>query len=134
MRALTVFQGLFLHSTDSWTVSVESILNIARGQLTGISDEDDSGFAFTYKDYLRLLLFVENQSDVDERMANIIEGNIKKDQENFDFEKLVYSFVVDNKFICKHFFTNFVFVTATSERLYEQYAIRTNAYRQYYEN
>ena len=124
----------FLHSTDSWTVSVESILNIARGQLIGISDEDDSGFVFTYKDYLRLLLFVENQSDVDERMANIIEGNIKKDQENFDFEKLVYSFAVDNKFICKHFFTNFVFVTATSERLYEQYAIRTNAYRQYYEN
>ena len=108
----------FLHSTDSWTVSVESILNIARGQLTGISDEDDSGFAFTYKDYLRLLLFVENQSDVDERMANIIESNIKKDQENFDFEKL----------------TNFTFVSASSERLYEQYAIRTNAYRQYYEN
>ena len=37
-----------------------------------------------------------DQSDVDERMANIIEGNIKKEQENFDFEKLVYSFAVDN--------------------------------------
>lgn len=124
----------FLHSTDSWTVSVESILNVARGQLDSVSDEDDSGFAFSYKDYLRLLLLIENQSDVDERMANIIECNIKKEQENFDFEKLVYSFAVDNKFICKHFFTNFTFVTANSERLYEQYAIRTNAYRQYYEN
>ena len=124
----------FLHSTDSWTVSVESILNVARGQLDSVSDEDDSGFAFSYKDYLRLWLLMENQSDVDERMANIIECNIKKEQENFDFEKLVYSFAVDNKFICKHFFTNFTFVTANSERLYEQYAIRTNAYRQYYEN
>ncbi len=67
-------------------------------------------------------------------MVNIIESNIKKEQGNFDFEKLVYSFAVDNKFICKHFFTNFTFVSASSERLYEQYAIRTNAYRQYYEN
>ncbi len=124
----------FLHSTDSWTLSVESILNVARGQLDSVSEEDDRGFAFSYKDYLRLLLFAEKQSDVDERMVNIIESNIKKEQGNFDFEKLVYSFAVDNKFICKHFFTNFTFVSASSERLYEQYAIRTNAYRQYYEN
>ena len=128
----------FYHTNDSWTLSVGSIIGIAENNALGIgdvdNDENDAGFAFSYKDYLRLLLLLEKQSDVDERMASIIERNIKKEQSSFDFEKLVYSFAVDNKFICRHYFTNFVFVNATSEHLYEQYAIKTNSYRCYYDN
>lgn len=126
----------FFHTNESWTLSVQSIIGIAENDVLGLnaSDDNDTGIAFSYKDYLRLLLLLENQSDVDERMAGIIEKNIKKDQGSFDFEKLVYSFAVDNKFICRHYFTNFVFVNATSEHLYEQYAIKANAYRCYYDN
>ena len=48
---------------------------------------------------------------------------------------IVYQVIaVDNKFICRHYFTNFVFVNATSEHLYEQYAIKTSAYRCYYDD
>lgn len=128
----------FFHTNESWTLSVQSIIGIAESNTLGLNDgnndDNDTGLAFSYKDYLRLLLFLENQSDVDERMAGIIEKNIKKEQSSFDFEKLVYSFAVDNKFICRHYFTNFVFVNATSEHLYEQYAIKTSAYRCYYDN
>ena len=117
---------------------VQSIIGIAENNSLGINDsgndDSDTGLTFSYKDYLRLLLLLENQSDVDERMAGIIEKNIKKEQSSFDFEKLVYSFAVDNKFICRHYFTNFVFVNATSEHLYEQYAIKTSAYRCYYDD
>ena len=55
-------------------------------------------------------------------------------QESFDFEKMVYSFDVENTFVCRHFFTNFVFVPAKDVRLYREYAIKTKGYRCYYDN
>lgn len=124
----------FMHTVDTWTLSVESVIGVIRDNIVGSVSEDDKGFSLSYKDYLRILLLLENQSKINERMASIIERNIKKEQDNFDFEKLVYSFLVDNKFICRHFFTNFVFVASSSEKLYDEYAIRTSAYWGYYEN
>ena len=125
-----------MHKRDTWTLSVESVIGIGSNNsvISGGDSEDDSGFALSYKDYLRLLLLLENQSDVDGRMASIIERNIKKEENNFNFEKLVYSFLVDNKFLCRHYFTNFVFVKASDEMLYEEYALKTNAYRCYYDH
>ena len=123
-----------MHDDESWTVSVESIIGIARNQLFSSGEsEDDKGLALNYKDYLRILLMLENQSNVNSRMAGIIEKNIKDEQESFDFEKLVYSFSTSNTFECKHFFTNFIFVNATSEKLYDEYAIKTDAYRCFYD-
>ena len=125
----------FMHTPETWTLAVESIINIGKNNtLVSGNDENDSGFALSYKDYLRLLLLLENQSEVDDRMASIIERNIKKEQDNFDFEKLVYSFLVDNKFLCRHYFTNFVYVAASDEKLYEEYILTTSAYRCYYDD
>ena len=123
-----------MHDDDSWTVSVDSILSVAAGNITGKNDEDDKGIALNYKDYLRILLFKTRQVDVNARMVSIIDRNIKDEQESFDFEKMVYSFYVENKFTCKHFFTNLVFVPAKSVELYDQYAIRTDGYRCFYDN
>lgn len=123
-----------MHDDDSWTVSVDSILSVAAGNITGINDEDDKGIALNYKDYLRILLFKTRQVDVNARMVSIIDRNIKDEQESFDFEKMVYSFYVENKFTCKHFFTNLVFVPAKSVELYDQYAVRTDGYRCFYDN
>ena len=124
----------FMHDNNSWTVSVDSILKIAGGQIVDNDSDDDSGIAFNYKDYLRILLFKTKQSDVNARMASIIERNIKDEQESFDFEKMVYSFYVENKFACSHKFTNFVFVPAKDVVLYDKYAIKTNGYRCFYDN
>ena len=123
-----------MHDDDSWTVSVNSILRIAGGQLMDVDDEDDTGFSLDYKDYLRILLLRTRQSDINARMASIIERNIKSEQESFDFEKMVYLFEVENSFSCKHFFTNFVFVAAKEVLLYSKYVIKTRAYRCYYDN
>ena len=123
----------FMHDNESWTVSVDSILDFARDRVVG-DERDDGGFALNYEDYLRILLATTRQSDINARMVSIIDRNIKDEQESFDFEKLVYSFYVENKFICKHFFTNFVFVPAKDISLYDQYAITTNAYRCFYDN
>lgn len=122
-----------MHDNDSWSVSVDSILSIAAGNIMGTNDDDDKGLALNYKDYLRILLFKTRQTDVNARMASIIDRNIKDEQQSFDFEKMVYSFYVENKFACKHFFTNLVFVLAKSVELYDKYAIRTDGYRCFYD-
>ena len=124
----------FMHDDNTWTVSVDSILRIAGGQIADIGDDDDHGIAFNYKDYLRILLFKTRQSDINARMASIIERNIKDEQESFDFNKMVYSFLVENRFFCRHKFTNFVFVPAKDMILYDRYAIKTSGYRCFYDN
>lgn len=122
-----------IHTDESWTVSIENILNIARDGVTGDDDSDDRGVALNYKDYLRLLLLTTNQSKINDCMVGVMENNIKNQQANFDFEKLIYSFDVNNAYTCKHFFTNFTFVDAKNVSLSNQYRIKTHAFRGFYE-
>ena len=124
----------FMHDDNSWTMSVESILQVVGGHIADVDENDDVGFSLNYKDYLRLLLLKTRQSDINARMASIIDRNIKDEQASFDFEKMVYSFYVENRFKCRHFFTNFVFVPAKDVTLYDEYAIKTNGYRCFYDN
>ena len=124
----------FMHDDNSWTMSVESILQVVGGHIADVDENDDVGFSLNYKDYLRLLLLKTRQSDINARMASIIDRNIKDEQASFDFEKMIYSFYVENRFKCKHFFTNFVFVPAKDVTLYDEYAIKTNGYRCFYDN
>ena len=123
----------FLHTDETWTVSLNNIIAVARENIEGVSSEDDNGFALNYKDYLRLLLMIERQEKINGRIAGIIENNIKNKQSNFDFEKLIYSFDVSNNFYCKYFFTRFVFVNPKSVELSNAYNIKTHAYRSFYE-
>ena len=122
-----------IHTDESWTVSIDNILDVARNGISESIDEDDRGISLNYKDYLRLLLLTTNQNEIDNRMIGIMENNIKVQQANFDFEKLIFSFETENSFICEHFFTNFVFVDAKDINLADKYKIKTKAYRGFYE-
>ena len=125
----------FMHTDDTWTMSIDNILNTARqNDFTREELRDNEGLALNYKDYLRLLLLFTDQVQINGRMASIVELNIKKEQENFDFNKLIYSFNVENNFTCRHFFTNFTFVDAKDVTLYNQYKISCSAYRCFYED
>lgn len=124
----------FMHTDSTWTVSLNGMLDVARGSVGSVEEEDDSGFAFNYKDYLRLLLMLEKQSKINGRMVGIIENNIKHTQSSFDFEKLIYSFDVSNTFVSSHMFTNFVFVEAKDTLLYEKYKTDVSAYRCFYDD
>ena len=121
------------HSDETWTISLEGVLDVARHGVINESGEDDNGIALNYKDYLRLILFKTKQDLINDRMAGIIENNVRKKQNNFDFEKMIYSFDVNNTFACKHFFTNFVFVQAKDIELFDRYKIKTSAYRSFYD-
>ena len=125
----------FMHNNESWTVSIENILSIAtNNSFTEEDGDNDRGLAMNYKDYLRLLLMLTDQSDIDARMVSIINKNLKDEQSSFDFEKLIFSFSVVNRFVCRHYFTNFVFVEANDTRLYNEYSITCDAYRCCYDN
>ena len=121
------------HSDETWSISIEGLLDVARLGITIEDEEDDKGLALNYKDYLRLILLCTKQDTINNRMAGIIENNVKKVQSSFDLEKLIYSFETNNTFSCKHFFTNFVFVPAKDIELFDRYKIETSAYRSYYD-
>lgn len=121
----------FMHDDSSWKVSVNKIIDIVGGMRIDIDETDDSGLAFSYKDYLRLLLLLSKQSDINSRMVAIIDRNIKKEQESFDISKMIYSFEVENKFSCKHFFTNLIFLGANDVKLYDEYFIKTCGYKSF---
>lgn len=122
-----------MHNESTWTVSLSNLLDIAKNGVTDNESSDDTGLALGYKDYLRILLVMTKQSDVNSRMAGIIESNLKKLQNNFDFNKLIYSFDTKNDYICKHFFTNFIFTYAKDVRLFDEYKIPISAYRSFYD-
>ena len=124
----------FFHDDSSWTVSVNSILSFAENKISMGETSNDDGFALNYEDYLRLLLIKTKQSDANERMVQIIDYNLKEVQESFDFEKLVYSFEVNNSFICKHFFTNFTFIQAENVNLSDKYRLTINGFRSFYDH
>ena len=67
------------HTEETWSVSISSILDIAKNGAGDVGD-DDKGVALSYKDYLRILLISTKQADIDNRMAGIIENNIKNEQ------------------------------------------------------
>lgn len=118
----------FMHDSSSWSVSINSILDIARGNIGNVSERDDDGVALSYKDYLRLILLNTNQSLVNSRMAEIMEYNVKNEEETFDFEKLVAAFDVKNEFLATHYFTNFLFIKAKNVILKNEYKVETSGY------
>lgn len=121
----------FMHNTSSWSVDIQDILSIAKGNMINVDVGDDDAIAITYKDYLRLLLLNINQSMVNSRMAEIMEKNICDEEENFDFEKLIAAIDVDNEFVSTHYFTNFIFVKAKDVILKDEYTIKTNGYKSF---
>ena len=122
----------FMHTDNTWTVSIDNLLEFASGTV-GIDDEtDDTGISLNYKDYLRILLLITRQTDINSRMAGMIEKNLKVRQSEFDFTKLIYAFDVNNTFFGKHFFTNFIFVEAKDVTLFDEYKVNINSYRSFY--
>ena len=123
----------FFHDDESWTIDVRSIFSYSNNSVTDRAETDDV-LALSYKDYLRILLMTERQETVNGRLAGVMELNVKREQENFDFNKLICSFEANNTFTCRHFFTNLVYVKAKDIMLYNEYKIKTNAYKRYFKN
>ena len=83
-----------------------------------------------YKDYLRLLLIIENDNALNSRAVSIIQHNMSKEQNYFDISKTIFSFNVENEFESSNIFTQMTFINS-NEILKDNYRIKVNAYASY---
>ncbi|MEF9839613.1 MAG: DUF5702 domain-containing protein [Lachnospiraceae bacterium] len=77
MRSLLTNRRVPLIKTrESWQLQLENLLTI--GTETDVQEGQDFENGQTYRDYLRMLLFLENQETSITRSMDLIEGNLKK--------------------------------------------------------
>lgn len=125
---------MFFHNNESFRFDIEDIFTLAVGTLdnTHINDYEikQHDIAFDYKDYLRLLLFLENGEKVNSRAISIIQHNISKEQNFFDIDKCIYSFNVENEFESNNIFNRIMFFNFDKD-VREKYKVKVKAYASY---
>ena len=124
---------LFFHTDESFQFDLEDIFSLITGTITNTSSEyivKDKDLALNYKDYLRLLLIIENDNALNSRAVSIIQHNMSKEQDYFDISKTIYSFNVENEFESSNIFTKMTFINS-NEILKDNYRIKVNAYASY---
>ena len=125
---------MFFHNNESFRFDVEDIFVLCTGSLTGIDineyEVSDNDIAFNYKDYLRLLLFLENGDNLNSRAISIIQYNISKEQGFFDIDKSIYSFDAENEFESNNIFNKILFFNLDNNNR-NKYKVKVKAYASY---
>lgn len=70
-------RAALVKTTDNWQTSLTSLFTLGEGSGT---EENDAQEGIYYKDYLRILLFLENSKDVTMRALDRIEENLRTEQ------------------------------------------------------
>jgi len=65
----------FIKNNDSWQLSISGLLKL--GELENINDGSDCKDGHEYKEYLRILLFLENQEEISMRALDLVEQNLQ---------------------------------------------------------
>lgn len=96
----------FIHDSDSFDLSLEGLLNIADTKsVEGEEGEKDDGKGLSYSDYLKILLFVGHDSEMDYRAMDMIQLALRKDQSDFEMWRMVYSLDATVNLNTAHLFT-----------------------------
>lgn len=61
-------------------------------------------------------------------MSNLIEYNIKQNENTFIFNNVFYSITTENSFTCNHLLTNILFFKPVNVKLFDQYIIKKSSY------
>lgn len=117
-----------IHNNESFDFNINDLLSFSENSFNNIDDKDDSGISLNYEDYCRIFLYLTNPNEVMSRISNLIEFNIKKNQNNFILNNVFYSIKADNTFICNHLLTNMLFFKPNNVELFNQYTIKTSSY------
>ncbi|MGL5435903.1 MAG: DUF5702 domain-containing protein [Lachnospiraceae bacterium] len=114
IRGLLEGRNVVLLKTDeTWMLSLEHLLAMGSSRETG-SGGSDSGFG--YLSWLKFLLVIEEPVCRDFRMMDLIQMNLKRDQENFRMHKCVYQVRIKTKLCGKHVFFALGFVEKMTGR------------------
>ena len=118
-----------LHDNETFDFNIEDLLTFGKtNELNNEVNEDDKGIALNYEDYCRLLLYTINSEDVNSRLTQLINYNIKNEENTFDISNTFYSINANNVFICNHLLTNMLFFKPNNVTLYENYNMEISAY------
>ena len=77
-----------LKDRDSWNTGLESLVKVFQGKFTG-EKEDEKGLS--YRDYVRLLLFLKNPEDLSYRSMDLIQLNLQEENPEFMMQTQLYA-------------------------------------------
>ncbi len=81
-----------IKSTTEWNVSLEGLSQMALGRFV---EGKKSNNGLSYKDYLRILLFMETSKKKYYRTMDIVQLNMQKINKNFYLNQCIYSLEID---------------------------------------
>lgn len=87
---------------EDWQLSLEGVLKI--GEENRFSEEKDREKGLTYEDYLKLMLFLTEAEDLQMRMLDMMEMNIRREETGFLVDYCAYKVDICGKACGKHVF------------------------------
>lgn len=91
----------FMKTRDSWKLGLEELLDMGkRGTLTGTSNEK----GMDYRAYLRMILCFGHGPQTDYRIMDMIQANLRKDQEGYTINRCAHSVETRTTVCGKHLF------------------------------
>ncbi len=105
-------------SSEDWKLSLEGLLDMGREK--ACPDQEDGERGYTYETYLKLMLFLTDQQDLQLRILDMMELNLRQQEESFSIEKCAYRVGITGKARGKYVFFRLPFV--------EKYAVGEAGY------
>lgn len=99
----------FIHDSESFSLTLTGLLNIADSESIGDEGSKKNEDGLSYADYLKILIFVGHDSDMDYRTMDMIELALRSGQADFKMDKLTYSAEATVNFTMAHLFTELGF-------------------------
>lgn len=103
----------FIHSSDSFYLTLEGLLHMAAGDISGAQGDNDKGLK--YVDYLKILIFFAQNTEQDYRCMDVIQMNIRMKQSDFMMNRLVYSLNAEISGKAAYLFTRLGIVKAQGQ-------------------
>lgn len=114
-----------LKSPDDWQLSLEQLLMVGQEKMLPGTKGSENGLA--YEEYLKFILFFSNRRVLYYRMMDIIQINIRQEQDSFRMEYVRYQLDIQATVMNKHVFLTPAFVSelGSGNGLYYQSRIQT---------
>lgn len=94
----------------TFVLSYDALLRIIGGGSLEDEFSRNKETGLSYSDYLKILLFLGHDSDMDYRAMDMIERSLSKDQTDFDMDRCIYSLEADVHLEASHLFSELAFV------------------------
>lgn len=96
----------FFKTRDSWRLSLEGLLEAGKGgDFAGLGPEaEDGNKGMDYRGYMRLFLFLSPKTEVNYRMLDMIQANLRSRQPDFRIDHCAHAVEMKAKVCGKHLF------------------------------